>query len=202
MTKWQPIVRGRFLRTLIGSIILLGIGAIVIWGFLQGRTEAAREAERERPVASPLRVSTENGEPVVTLDADTLKRSGIETGVPAAALYQRQVRAYGTVIDLARLTELSNSTLNAKAQLQAAQARLTASKAAFERAQKLNRDQQNVSAAQLQAAEATFRGDQAMLAAADAQVRTLASTAQQEMGPVLGKSLLDGAKPWRCHRPC
>lgn len=191
----QSSARGRFLRTLIASVVLLGIGAAVVWGFLEGRTEAAREAERERPVAAPLRVSTENGQQVVTLDAETLKRSGIETGVPAAAPYQGQVRAYGTVIDLARLTELSNSTLGAKAQLQAAQAKLTASKAAFERAQKLNRDQQNISAAQLQASEATFRGDQAALAAADAQVRTLAATAQQEMGPVLGKSLIDGTGP-------
>ncbi len=185
--------RGRILRTLIGSVILLGVGTVVVWGFLQGRTEAAREAERERPVVAPLRVSTENGEQVITLDAETLKRSGIETGVPVPAPYQRQVRAYGTVIDLARLTELSNSYMNAQAQLQGAQAKIAASKAAFDRAQKLNRDQQNVSAAQLQAAEATFRGDQATLAAADAQVRTLVATVQQEWGAVLGKSLIDGS---------
>lgn len=190
-----PTARGRFLWAWIGSVILLGVGAVIIWGFLQGRIEAAREAERERPVAAPLRVSIVNGEQVITMDAETLKRSGIETGIPAPAPYQAKVRAYGTVIDLARLTELSNISLNGKAQLQAAQAKLTASKAAFERAQKLNRDQQNVSAAQLQAAEATFRGDQATLAAADAQLRTLAATALQEMGPVLGKSLLDGSGP-------
>ncbi|PZR86100.1 MAG: multidrug transporter, partial [Hyphomicrobiales bacterium] len=47
-------------------------GVLVTWGFVEGRSEAAREAERERPVKSPLRVSLdERGDPVVTLDAET-----------------------------------------------------------------------------------------------------------------------------------
>lgn len=192
-TEQRPAARSRVLRTVIGAVLVVGIATVVIWGFVAGRTEAARETERERPVTAPLRVSTENGESVITLDAETQKRSGIETGVPVSAPYQEQVRAYGTVMDLARLTDLSNSYMNAQAQLQGAQAKIAASKAAFDRAQKLNRDQQNVSAAQMQAAEATFRGDQATLAAAEAQVRTLVATVQQEWGPVLGKSLIDGS---------
>ncbi len=184
---------GRFLRTSLAAILVIGLGAGVIWGFLEGRSEAAREAERERPVAAPLRVSTENGEPVITLDAATRAASGIATAAPVAAPYQTQVRAYGTVLDLTRLTDLGNSFLSAKAQLASVQAKLGASRAAFERAQKLNRDQQNVSAAQLQTAEAAFRGDQATLAAAEAQVRTVQATLDQEWGPVLGKSLVEGS---------
>lgn len=195
ITEQRPATRSRILRTVIGAVLVAGIATVVIWGFVEGRTEAAREAERERPVTAPLRVSTENGESFITLDAETQKRSGIETGVPVSAPYREQVRAYGTVMDLARLTDLSNSYMTAQAQLQGAQAKIAASKAAFERAQKLNRDQQNVSAAQLQAAEASFRGDQATLAAAEAQVRTLVATVQQEWGPVLGRSLIDGSAP-------
>jgi hypothetical protein len=67
---------------------------------------------------------------------------------------------------------------------------LAASKAAFERARRLV-DTHAVSLAQLEAAEAAFRSDQAAVAAAESQGRTLAATAYQEWGPVLGKSLVD-----------
>lgn len=110
---------------------------------------------------------------------------------PAPAPYQEQIRAYATVLDLGRLTDLHNSYANAKAQWQMAQAKLAASKKAFERAQGLYKDQQNVSLAQLQAAEATFRADQASLSAAESQARTLAATVQQEWGSVLAKTLID-----------
>jgi hypothetical protein len=169
------------------------LGGVLVRSFIAGRGEAQRAAERERPVKEPLRVSTENGTPVITLDAATQRRNGIATSLPAPASYFEQVRAYATVLDLARLTDLSNSYANARAQQQTAQARLAASKTAFERALRLYRDQQNVSQAQLQAAEATSRADLAALAAADSQTRTLAATAQQEWGPVLGSALVEGS---------
>jgi hypothetical protein len=97
------------------------------------------------------------------------------------------------VLDVARLTELSNNYANAKAQVQIAQAKLAMSRPAFERAQKLFTEHQVVSEAQLQAAVAGFGTDQASLAAAEAQVRTLTATAYQEWGSVLGKSLIDGS---------
>ena len=193
MTSRQSFRRSRLLRTSIAAAVALGLGALLVWGFVQGRREAALEAERERPVKAPLRVSTQNGTPVITLDAATRERSGIETTAPAPAPYRDQVRAYASVVDLARLTELSNSFANARAQLQIAQAKLAASKTAFERARMLYQDQQNVSLAQFQTAQAILRTDEAAVAAAQSQVRTLGATAQQEWGPVLGKSLIDGS---------
>lgn len=191
MNSQQAFSKGRLLRTLVVTGVVLGLGALVVWGFIEGRGESVREAERERPVKAPLRVSTENGAPLITLDAETRQRSGIEASTPVSAPYQEQVRAYATVLDLARLTDLGNSYASAKAQLQTVQAKLAASKTAFERAQKLYKDQQNVSLAQFQAADAAFQTDQAALAAAQSQVRTLSATALQEWGPVLGKSLID-----------
>ena len=193
MSNQSSFPRSRLLRALAGGALVLGLIALLVWGFIASRKEAALEAERERPVKAPLRVSTENGAPVITLDAKTQERSGIETTAPAPAPYRDQVRSYATVFDLARMTELSNSYANARAQLQTAQAKLAASKTAFERAQNLYQDQQNFSLAQFQAAQATLRTDQAAVAATESQVRTLAATAEQEWGPVLGKSLIDGS---------
>jgi hypothetical protein len=173
--------------------ILTGVGALLVWGFVEGRDEAALEAEREQPVKEPLRVRTSNGQTIVTVDAETQQRSGIETTALKAAPYQDERRAYATVLDPARLTELGNNYANAKAQLVTAQAKAAASKAAFERTQALYKDQQNVSLAQLQTIEATFRTDQAAVAAAESAVRTLSATTRQEWGPVLGQSIIDGS---------
>lgn len=177
-------------RLLVAAAIV-GVGALLAWGFLTGRNEAAVEAERDEPTQAPLRVATKNGQPVITLDAETQERSGIETEALPSAPYQEQVRAYGTVLDVARLTALSNSYVNAKTQVQTALAKLAMSKPAAERAQKLYDDNQAVSQAQLQSAQAAFATDQANLAAAQAQVRTLVATAYQEWGAVLGKSLVE-----------
>jgi hypothetical protein len=187
----RPRRRG-FLRLALAAIIITAVGGVLVWGFVAGRSEAQRVAERERPVKEPLRVSIENGMPVITLDAATQRRNGIATARPAPASYVEEVRAYATVLDLARLTDLANGYANAQAQLETARAKLDASKTAFERAQKLYADQ-HLSQAQLQAAKAMFRTDQAALSAAESQVRTLAATAQQEWGLVLGRSLVEGS---------
>lgn len=165
-------------------------GALLGWGLVAGREKAAVE-EQEGAIKVPLRVSDKNGDPVIRLDTETQQRSGIETGVLSSTPHPEQLRAYGMVLDVARLTELSNSYANARAQVQTAQAKLAMSQPAYDRAQKLFNDTHVVSQAQVQAAEAAFGTDQASLVAAEAQVRTFTATAYQEWGAVLGKSLID-----------
>ncbi len=175
------------------AAIAIPVGGLLVWGYVEGRDEAALEAEREQPVKEPLRVGKSDGQAVITIDAETQRRSGIETSALKSAPYRDEARAYATVLDPTRLTELANAYAGAKAGLQIAQAKAAASKAAFERTQALYGDHQNVSLAQLQATEAAFRTDQAALAAAESQLRTLSATARQEWGPVLGQSLTDGS---------
>lgn len=183
---WRRIARVLVVLTVAG-----GIGLLAAWGFIAGRGQAAREAERDSPVQAPLRVNLDDGEPVVTLDADARKRSGVEVTTAQAIQYQDQARAYGTVIDLDNLTALYNKYVTAVAQLQSARAKLAASKAAFERAQELLKSKA-MALAQVQAAEAAFGADQAALAMAEAQIKTLKASAFEEWGPVIGKSLVDG----------
>src|SRR5215472_16439906 len=176
---------------LLVAAVVVASGALIGWGLLAGRNEAAIEAQHEGPIKVPIRVSGKNGDPVITLDAETQQRSGIETAALPSVPHPEELRAYGMVLDVARLTELSNNYANAKAQVQIAQAKLAMSKPAFDRAQKLFSETHVVSQAQLQAAEAAFGTDQASLAAGEAQVRTLTATAYQEWGSVLGKSLVE-----------
>ena len=182
---------GSWSLKLLVAVAVVACSVLLGWGILAGREEAAIEEQHEGAIKVPVRVSDKNGDPVITLDGNTQQRSGIETGVLPSTPHPEQLRAYGMVLDVARLTELSNNYANAKAQVQTAQAKLAMSKPAFERAEKLFNETHVVSQAQLQAAEAAFGTDQASLAAAQAQVRTLTATAYQEWGSVLGKSLVD-----------
>src|SRR5579862_2299687 len=182
---------GSWPMKLLVAAAVVACAALLGWGILARRDEAAVEAQRERTIKVPQRVTGKSGAPVITVDAETQQRSGIETGVLPSTPHPEQLRAYGMVLDVTRLTELSNNYASAKAQVQTAQAKLAMSKPAFERAQKLFSDTHVVSQAQLQAAEAAFGTDQASLVAAEAQVRTLTATAYQEWGSVLGKSLVD-----------
>ena len=154
----SPVRRGRWLlRTLVALVVIGALGGLVVWGFIGRRGEAALEAERERPIKAPLRVSLDgHGEPLVTLDAATRGQSGGEDFRPQGTLYQDEVRAYGTVLDLDKLVTLDNNYVTAVAQVQATQSKLVASKAAFERAEALYKNR-TTSLAQFQAAEATLR---------------------------------------------
>lgn len=184
--------RVRPLRLAIVAAAVVGLAALLIWWIGEARTEASLEAEREKPVAVPRRVGSDNGRPVVKIDAATQQRNGIATSSVAAASRGAPVRAFASVLDVARLTDLSNTYLTANTQVAATRAKAAASRAARDRTRLLYRDAQNVSLAQFQAAEAAYQADQAAASAAQAQLQTTIATARQEFGSTLnlGSSLV------------
>jgi len=180
----------RVLLALIGVGLLGGLSALVVGGYVEGREEAALEAEREEPIKPPLRVTLpERGEPIINLDADAQEAVGLKTETLQPGKYQDQVRAYGTVLDLATLTMLNTNYVAAVSQLNTAQARLAASEPAFARAQALYA--KNIgNLVQVQTTEAALIADRAAVEAAQSQVRTLRATAMQEWGPVIGNAMV------------
>lgn len=178
-------------RKLLGTAAIIALGSLLVWGFFAGRNHAAVEGDRDRLVKAPLRVAAQNGETVITIDDETQEQSGIKTETLGAAPHQEQIRAYGMVLDIARLTELSNRYANAQAQVQTAQAKLAFSRVEFDRATQLYNDHRAISEAQMQSAGATFATDQANMMAAKAQVHSLTATAYQDWGSVIGKSLVE-----------
>lgn len=126
---------------------------------------------------------------VITLDAQTQQRSGIRLVTLHNGAHPQRLRAYGTVLDSQPLAELRGRYADAQSQFRTAQAKLAASKAAFERARMLYAEQQNISAAELQAAQASYRVDEASFAAARSRLEVVTADAQQAWGPVLGRAL-------------
>jgi hypothetical protein len=176
---------------LFGAVLATALASLLVWGFFVGRNQAVVEANRSHAVKAPQRVATKDGATVITIDDEIQQRSGIKTEALVAAEHQEEIRAYGMVLDVARLTELSNNYNRARAELQTAQAKLSMSSAVFDRATKLYNQTKSISEAQMQSAEAAFVTDQASLAAAQAQVRSLTASAYQDWGSVIGKSLVD-----------
>lgn len=141
----------------------------------------------------PPRMQVKNGVVTLTLSAADQQHDGILTAHPAAPPAPRTVLAYGTVLDAASLTALSNQYLDATTQQQTAEAKLAVSRAAFARAKILHGDRQNISTAELQRAEGRFAVDRAALAAARARIAMAAASARQAWGNVLAKALIDDA---------
>jgi hypothetical protein len=185
-TTWLP----NAIPSLLGAAAATALALLLVWGFV-GRNQAVVEANRSHAVKPPPRVATRDGATVITIDDETQQHSGIKTDTLVAAAHQEEIRAYGMVLDVARLTELSNNYNRAITQVQTAQAKLSLSRAVFDRSSKLYNQTKAISEAQMQSAEAAFITDQANLAAAQAQVRSLTAAAYQDWGSVIGKSLVD-----------
>jgi hypothetical protein len=156
------------------------------WRLASGEQEHKEPGEGAKP---EQRVVVVDGATVLKIDVPDQRRSGISTSPVAAASAPEMTEAYAAVVDAGPLLDLSTAEVSARTQLDAARAKLAASRAAHERAKLLFHDDENVSLAQLQAAEAAHHADQAALSAAEAQRKGAEANARLQFGPVLGARL-------------
>jgi hypothetical protein len=84
------------LRVAIGIVIAAGLTALLVWGFLRNRAELEEERKREEPVKPPQRVEMDrDGEPIITLDAETMERIDLGTVTLTAKTLARAALGYG-----------------------------------------------------------------------------------------------------------
>lgn len=171
-------------------IVVAGVLALAVWGFLAGRKELATERERERPVAAPSRVTTEEGGPTVSLDERTARAGGIQVMALVGTTRQPERSAYASVLSAQALTELSSHYAAAHAELDKAQAAHAASHREYERLKSLHAADRNVSDKALQDAEATARSDDAAVQAAQVGLRAIEQGARQQWGDVLTRTVM------------
>lgn len=182
------------LRIVLSVAIAALLITTTVWAVGRSRGAAVAEADRERPVATPQRVFTDDGQTILRIDAATLARSGIATAPLTADTGATAVPVFASVLDTTRLTDLVNGWAVANAQLAAADARARASQANVARTRLLYADDQNASLAQLEAAQAAYAADRAGANAARAQAQTIIASVRQEFGPALlpGSALVAG----------
>lgn len=183
----------RWLRGLLALVPAVGLTVLIVDPPLREAALARLHAladppPPERPHLPAQRVAAEEGRMVVRLKPAEQALVGIETRVVPALAHRAELQAYGSVLDLARVTELTNAYATARAQLQTAQAKVEVSRSASQRAKTLGPYATTV---QVETTEGTFQTDVASLAAAESQVRTLSATAQQEWGPVIGRAIVE-----------
>jgi len=212
---------GLRIKLILTIIILIGIGGLLVWAFLQGRKELTTEQEGERPIKVPSRITVQGGESVVTLDKTTQTRSGIVIAPLKSICYREELPAYGVILELQglvdlrknlidlrkNLVDLRNSHAAAKAQVEKTQVSLDASRNQYERLKILYEDNRNVSGKALQAGEVAWRSDEAnaraakealyaakeAIRAAEEALQVLNQTARQQWGRVLTKWLFEAS---------
>ena len=172
-------------KSLLVSIIAIVVAALLIFAFIQGRAEFAKEKEREAPVKAPSRVSVANGETVVTLDKETQTQSGIMVMALKPNTYRQEQQAYATVLQVQDLADARNSYATAQAQLDKAQASLDVTRQEYQRLDQLHNDDRNVSDKTFQAGLAALKNEQANVRAAQATVQSSSNGVIQRYGEVI-----------------
>ncbi|MGO9134443.1 MAG: hypothetical protein ACLP8A_10400 [Methylovirgula sp.] len=187
------------------AIVFLGVtalGGLAVLSFvrshgLEARSETTADKsddDAEKPIKVAPRVSNVGGTPTITLDEEAASRNEIETVALANTPQVTTLRAYGSVLDLQSLTDLANRYAAAKADRETQLAKSELSLANVTRARGLAKDApQAISKAQLEIAEESNRVDEASLAAANSHLSTIAHSAVQAWGEVLGKAITEAS---------
>lgn len=172
-------------KSLLVSVILIALAALLIFAFLQGRAEFSKEKEREAPVKTPSRVSMDAGEPAVAIDSATQAKSGMRVAALKANTAPSEQQAYATVLLVQDLSDARNTYVSMKAQLEKTQANLNVARKDYQRLNELHNDDRNVSDKIFQAGAAALKTEEANAYAAQAAVQNAANTVAQRYGDVI-----------------
>ena len=135
------------IKKIIGIVTCLILVAGLVLAYLMSSKEQAAEREREKPVATVVKLSQNTkGEAVVSIDEETQKRIGLAVAPLVSAELAPEIKGYGRVIDPALFSA-------SVADLVSSQATADASQKEVERLRVLS-GQDNASTRALQGAEA------------------------------------------------
>jgi len=172
-------------RLVIVGIAAALVGALIMYAIVKPAPKG--EAADEKPAAN--RVTIENGEPTVTLDAETQEKIGLTTSKSSASQQSEELQLFGTVVDVQELAAAANQIAAARAQYDQAMARGTYDRAELSRLKTLNADNKNVSDRAVQESAATVAADDAAVRSAASALDASINAARQRFGPVVGEAL-------------
>ena len=172
-------------KSLLVIPIAIVAAGLLVFAFIQGRAEFAKEKEREAPVKTPSRVATVGREAVVTIDKATLAKSGIALTALTANTSPLEQQAYAVVLQVQDLADARNSYAAAKAQLDKAKASVEVARKDYQRLNQLHNDDRNVSDKVFQAGAAALATEQANVQAAQVALQSTVSGVVQRYGEAI-----------------
>ncbi|HVA72468.1 MAG TPA: hypothetical protein VNF02_05095 [Candidatus Limnocylindrales bacterium] len=175
MTKTSKWTIGTALLILTLGLLLLAVSA----------RRAAGDRNDKTAASAPALVSIEDGETVVTLDAQTQARLGLLIAPLQPVTTHAELTALGIVLPVDQLSTLRTGFINARMALQKARVNADVTQKEYERLRTLYQDNQNASQKAVQAAEGAWRLDQADLLAAQQQLALQSTAARLRWGNVV-----------------
>jgi multidrug efflux system membrane fusion protein len=143
----------------------------------------------DRPLQVPLRLETQHGETVITLDPSDLAATKIETTPLEKLARPATVTAYGRVLDLTPLLDLQSRFAASSAQEEQARTALVTAQREYERFKNLYDQGGIVSQKQVEDAQAAVQANEASLRASATARQALYDAIRQGWGQVLAEDL-------------
>lgn len=173
------------------ALIIIGLQAFIIvvlaWLLVfYGKDEYESYGQKdEEEIQTKSHIAEEKGNAVVTLSVEAQQASGIGVEELKSASHQSELGSYGSVVGIEPLVDFRARYLSARADINAARAAIANSQQDYQRLLALNRDNRNVSDRAVQAAEATWKADEAKLAAATTLANGIRDSMRQQWGDTL-----------------
>ena len=173
------------------SALIIGLQTVVIvllaWALVfYARDEWKFGTDKDdESIKTTSRTSVKEGRPSVKLSEQAQAASGIVTEPMKPVSAAPEYRAYGIVMNLQPLIELRARYSTARSEAMSAGAALANSTSEYKRLMALLRDDRNVSERVVQAAEATWKSDQARLTAAEQLAANTLDSMRNQWGNTL-----------------
>ncbi|HJT17277.1 MAG TPA: hypothetical protein VJ853_07810, partial [Thermoanaerobaculia bacterium] len=172
-------------RLIAVAIAAAVVGALITYVIVR---PAAKDADEDAKPAEQ-RITVENGEPTINIDAPTQQKIGLTTVPVSASTQSQQLQLFGSVVDVQELTSAASQIANARAQYDQAMAKGTFDRTELGRLKTLNADNKNVSDRAVQEAASNVAADDAAIKSAAAALDAAISAAREKFGPLIGNEI-------------
>jgi len=171
-------------KWLVGVLIIVTAISIIAVVFMAAHRPDTDEDEEEA-VKTPSQVSVRDGRTVITLNPQTQAREGIHVAPLNMTSMHTELRGTAVLLPVNELATLCNNYVAASTKLQRARVDLAVSKSEYERVRTLYEQDQNMSLRAMQAAEATYRTNQAQIEADEQDTKLQLDMVRQRWGAVV-----------------
>ena len=178
-------MKKRNVQWLAAAAALVLLSVILARGLPGASGQQTARAAKDGATAPQVKVTHQNGQVVIYLDAATQARLGIAEAPLKPARERRQMAFPATVLAVQNLQSLVSAYYAAVAQLQKAEISAGVSRREYERLKKLYGEQQNVSAKAVQAAAGVYSGDEVDVRLARQNLSLAAGAIRQNWGEAI-----------------